>query len=195
MGEGRPAGLHLGDIIRQMKVAAGETYRPIPGEQDGVRIQVGFLWETAAEYMADGLSLEDALDTAFKRLMVGHSRPLATQVRAEKDGIHMTPDAFDSARGHLLSYKATWRSLSKARSKEDFEANFWTWVVQEASYAYALGVDSVTWVVLWVCGDYTGAKGPKVLQATARWTPEELVENWRIVLQHAKSLDEGAVAS
>ena len=194
MGEGRPEGLHLGTVLKQVKKAAGETYRDIPGEQEGVRIQVGFLWETAVEYMAAGLSLDDALDTAFKRLMV-HSHSLATQVQVKKDGILMTPDAFDPGRGHLLSFKATWRSFAKAKSKEDFESNFWTWIMQEASYAYALGVDSATWVVLWVCGDYSGPKSPKVMQATVRWTAEELTENWRIVLQHAKSLDSTAAES
>lgn len=146
---------------------------------------VGFAWEVAAEYMASGMGLDEAIDLAFKRTMVALNKTTMKQVRLEKDGIHMTPDGLDPIKGELISYKATWRSLGKAMTKEDFETNFWTWKMQEASYCLAAGVDTVTWVVLWVCGDYKGAKGPKVMQATAVFTPDELADNWRVVLKHA----------
>ena len=193
MGEGRLEGLHLGEIIQQMKKAAGEGYKnSITEKQLGVYAQVGFLWETAAEYMTAGLPLEEAMDVAFKRQMV-HSNSLAKQVKVAKEGIHMTPDSFDAERGELISYKATWRSFKKAATQADFERNFWAWVTQEAAYAYALGVDTATWVVLWVCGDYTGAKQPIAMQARATWTAEELAENWRVVTEHAKSLDNSSL--
>ena len=69
MGEGRPPGLHLGQIIQRMRVAAGERTGNVEGDQDGVRIQEGFLWESALEYMVGGLRLDEALEVAFKRYM------------------------------------------------------------------------------------------------------------------------------
>lgn len=188
MGEGRAKGIHLSSIIHHMKVTSEGPYLPIAGEQDGVRMQVGFLWEHAAESMAAGMPLEEAIDLAFKRLMIGTRPQLVNQVKVEKDGVHMTPDSFDPQRGELVSYKATWRSLGKALTQDDFERNFWTWIMQEAGYAHALGVDTATWVVLWVCGDYKGAKSPRCMQATAKWTAEELAENWSIILAHKKAL-------
>ena len=57
-------------------------------------------------------------------------------------------------------------------------------------YAYALGVDTVTWVVLFQAGDYSKGRGtgPIMVQATAVFEPSELIENWRVVMVHAKGV-------
>jgi hypothetical protein len=190
MGEGRSPGLHLGSIIRSMKVAVGEKVEGPQGDQEGVRIQEGFLWETALEYMACGMPLDQAMDTAFKRYMVKCREGVTTQVAVEKDGIHMTPDAFNAVTGELESYKVTRRTLRKAKTQEEFCEHFWPWLVQEQSYCYALGVDTVRWIVLWQAGDYGKGVGsaPVVLSCTAVFTPEELVTNWQTVLKHAEGL-------
>lgn len=190
MGEGRPSGLHLSDLIKRMKVAAGENVEPVPGDQEGVRPQVGFIWETALEYMQTGLNHDEAMDLAFKRYAMNVKKDIVTQVRLEKDGIHMTPDAICEKVGELYSFKATYRSFRNAREQEDFEAKFWTWVVQEMSYCWAAGVDTAHWVVLWVVGDYTYPMRPLYLQATAKFSAEELAENWANVLSYARILAE-----
>lgn len=190
MGVGRPGGLHLSAVIHEMKVAAGEKVGEIKGDQPYMRMQEGFLWETALEYMIGGLSLDDAIELAFKRYMIALRNNICTQVALEKDGIHMTPDGLDKAEGVLESYKCTRRSLRSAI--EDFESNFWTWMIQEKSYAYALGVDTVRWIVLFQAGDYSIGKGtgPRAMECTAVFTPEELVSNWRMVLTNAEPLRE-----
>ena len=192
MGVGRPAGLHLSHVIHKMKVAAGDNVGQIPGDQDGVRMQEGFLWESALEYMIGGMPLDEAIELAFKRWMVALRGNIATQVKLEKDGIHMTPDGFNKVEGELESYKATRKSYAKALTQDEFESNFWPWLVQEQAYAYALGVDTVHWIVLFQAGDYSKGRGtgPRVVQSTAVFTPEELAENWRVVMTHAESLRE-----
>jgi len=192
MGVGRPGGLHLSAVIHEMKVAAGEKVGEIKGDQPYMRMQEGFLWETALEYMIGGLSLDDAIELAFKRYMIALRKNICTQVALEKDGIHMTPDGLDKAEGRLESYKCTRRSLKKVLTKEDFEMNFWPWLVQEKSYAIAAGVDTVTWIVLFQAGDYGKGKGtgPRAMQATAVFTAQELVDNWRNVLVNAEALRE-----
>ena len=128
MGTGRGTELHLGAILKYRKVAAGESVDDIPGEQPWLRAQVGFLWEWAIEYVLAGMSIDDALELAFKRHMRA-LRPMVRQVRLERDGIHMTPDGIDSPR--LLSWKATWRGAGKAgygldpdEGLREFEDNF-----------------------------------------------------------------------
>lgn len=190
MGEGRSAGLHLSAVIRAMMVAAGESVGPVEGDQEGVRLQEGFLWERALEYMVAGLPFDEAMEVAFKRYLVSLFRPVVKQVVLEKDGIHMTPDGLDWKIGRLESYKVTRKSLRRALAKEDFEANFWNWMVQEKAYAWAAGVDSCRWVVLWAAGDYSKGpgSGPRVLECVCTWTVDELKANWDAVLRHAEGI-------
>ena len=190
MGEGRPEGLHLGEIIHRMKVAVGESVSDVPGDQPFVRMNEGWLWEVALEYVAAGMGLDEALEVAFKRYMIALRKGDGKQVRVEKDGIHMTPDFFNPSAGEIESFKCTRRSLRKAQQQAEFEENFWTWLIQEKSYAYALGVDTVRWVVLWAAGDYSKGQGtgPRMLQSVGVFEPWELVENWRMVMVHAEAM-------
>jgi hypothetical protein len=102
----------------------------------------------------------------------------------------MTPDALDPKAGRLESYKATRRSLRKAYTAEEFETNFWPWLVQEMSYALACGVDECRWIVLWAAGDYSkgAGSGPRTLECIVQWTRAELEANWESVLVHARGL-------
>ena len=190
LGEGRPPGLHLGAVLHRMKVAAGDKVDGVEGDQEGVRMQEGFLLESALEYVAAGMTLDGALELAFKRYMIAIRSGITRQVAVERDGIHMTPDALDPERGLIESYKMTRRSLRGARTQEDFEANFWIWLCQEKSYALACGVDTCRWIVLWQAGDYSRGvgSGPQMLECTATFTPEELLANWATVLMHAEAL-------
>jgi hypothetical protein len=190
MGTGRGAELHLGQIVKAMKVAAGEKVGDIPGEQPWLRAQAGFLWEQAVEYTLAGTGFEDAMDLAFKRMMRALRTDIARQVKLVRDGIHMTPDGHDARR--LYSWKLTWRGQGKAATLEDFEDNFWTWHVAEKAYAAAAQVAGLLpagdatcrFEVLWVRGDYRGAGGPKALATEVTWTEDELVSNWCVVLAH-----------
>lgn len=212
MGTGRGAELHLGQIVKAMKEAAGEKVGDIPGEQPWLRAQCGFLWEAAVEYTLAGMGFEDAMELAFKRMMRMLRTDLVRQVKLVRDGVHMTPDGIDNgyrpgemvpvvALGdplpprlgrRLYSWKLTWRGQGKAATLEDFEENFWTWMVAEKAYVAAAqfmgmlpaGDATCRFEVLWVRGDYRGAGGPKALATEVTWSSEELASNWQTVLKH-----------
>lgn len=171
-----------------VKQASGENVDDIPGDQPYVRMQEGFLWEYALELMAGGMGREEAMDVAFKRYMVNLRGHVVKQIAVERDGIQMTPDGFSPQLGELESYKCTRRSLSNAKTAEEFENNFWIWMMQEKSYCLAVGVDTVRWIVLWQAGDYGKGlgTGPQVLQATAKFSTKELLDNWKAVCKHAE---------
>ena len=114
-------------------------------------------------------------------------RDVGTKVNVERDGIRMTPDAFYPTLGEIDSYKNSWRKMPVTQA--EFEDKFWKWVAQEASYCYTVGVDTARWIVLWNRGNYVDIRGPIVMEATAKWSADELAENWRVVLEHNKSLD------
>lgn len=187
MGTGRGSELHLGDILKEKKIAAGENVDDIPGEQPWLRAQTGFLWEAAVEYHIAGMPIDEALELAFKRHMRS-LRQMSRQVKLELDGVHMTPDGIWGKA--LLSWKATWRGQGKAADLQSFEDNFWTWHDAEKAYCWAAqkagllpeGEATCRFEVLWVRGDYRGAGGPKALGCEVTWSPDELAENWRIVM-------------
>jgi len=193
MGTGRGAELHLGTIIKEMKRAAGDNVESIPGEQEWLRAQCGFLWEQAVEYVIGGLTIDEAIELAFKRHMRA-LRQMARQVKLERDGVHMTPDGIDGR--YLLSWKATWRGAGKAAELESFEDNFWAWHTAEKAYCAAAqiagllppGDATCRFEVLWVRGDYRGAGGPKALACEVTWTPEELEANWSAILAHRERM-------
>ena len=186
--ERRAPGLHLGRIIHRMKVAAGENVGDIPGDQPFVRMEEGFLWETALEYVIAGMPMDEAIELAFKRYMCALRSNVVKQIALEKDGIQMTPDGLDTANGVLESYKHTRKKLPA--TQEDFEAKFWPWMVQEKAYALCAGVDTVLWIVLFAAGDYSRGigSGPRMVQCQAVFTVEELMDNWRTVLKHSEGM-------
>jgi hypothetical protein len=190
MGEGRAEGLHLGAIIRAAKAAAGERLDAPEGDQPGVRVQEGFLFETIVEYLIAGIPFDEAVNLAFKRYCLSLRAGIVKQIALERDGIHGTPDALDPSVPRLESYKSTRRSLRNARTQVEFEQHFWTWVMQEAGYCHMAGFDRVRWIVWWQAGDYSrgAGTGPCVLEATARFTQDEMAANWKGVCAIAERL-------
>jgi hypothetical protein len=192
MGEGRPTGLHLSDIIRDMRVAAGKPVEGPEGEQEGVRMQAGFIWETVVELMLAGADLYSAWELAAKRYMAAVRCDVVKQVQLEKDGIHMTPDGVDFATGAVESYKATWRSERKADSADEFEDHFGFWLNAEASYCLAAGVDTCRFFICWMNGRYSfrQGEGPSWKMYEVVWTEEELLDNWTAILKHKAAREE-----
>jgi len=189
MGVGRAPGLHLGAIIKVMREAAGMSQGAPEGDQDGVRLQEGFLWEKVVELVLGGMPQWEAWDLVWKEwLLKGPRAGVVTQLRLERDGIHMTPDAWDPKAGILESYKVTRKKLPHTQSQ--FETNFWPWLTQEQAYALAAGVDTVRWYVLFAAGDYSKGPGtgPKAVMGTATFTAEELVNNWAAILVYRDSV-------
>jgi hypothetical protein len=154
MGSGRPSGLHLSEIIGSIRQGFDEPLYPID-DAAKIRFIEGFVWEIALEYVHSGMPLDAALGLAFKRHMTACREGIAKQIKLEKAGIHMTPDGYDDAIGVMESYKMTRKNFKKARTQHGFEEHFWGWIVQEACYCWAQGVDTARWIVLFINGDYT----------------------------------------
>jgi hypothetical protein len=194
-GEGRPAGLHLGRVIHEAKIASGESTGEVEGDQPSARVQEGFIWETVVEYVIAGLPVDEAVELAFKRHCMMLRSGVTKQLQLVRDEIHGTPDGLNPmgpavvipelgiawpAEPEMESYKATRRSLRHARTQSDFESQFWTWVMQEAGYLHMAGLRRVRWCVWWLAGDYSKGKGtgPQMLEARARFEVDELAKMW-----------------
>jgi hypothetical protein len=182
MGEGRPEGLHLSDILYgsmyEAKFGKPPGFKnPTGDEQPNVRAQMGFMWERA-------------IDHVWVDFMQQQPMKVDTQLHIQKDGIHMTPDGveYGGDENILHEYKATWRSLR--RWEEDPEEEFITWFWQVKAYCHALGINRCKFFLFFVNGDYRYAKGrgPIVVTQEFEFTDAELEDNWREILLHAKKI-------
>jgi hypothetical protein len=185
MGEDRPKGLHLSDIVREMRKAA-KLSQGIEGEQDGVRMQLGFVWEHTVPLVLEGMPMDAALAHSYKRYMLQARAHVVTQVQTSLDGVLMTPDAFDAQEGIIDSYKLTWKSMKKAASGDEFAENFWPWLVAEKAYCLAWGVDTTRFFIGWVNGDYSykPGRGPQIGIYDCQYTEDELRSNWGSVMAY-----------
>lgn len=182
----------IGEVVHYAKVQAGENVGDIPDDQPGARIMEGFLFEQIIEYVMAGMGFDEAANLAFKRYMMHQLRTgVVKQVRLVKDRLRGTPDGDNPAAEELESCKATRRTLRNARTGEDFEANFWTWLMSDKAYLHMAGRRRVRYFVWWLAGDYSKGKGtgPQMLTATCEFTEDELVKNWNDVLAFKARID------
>lgn len=187
-GHGRPGGIHASHCIQRYRKIRGAKDGP-QGEQDGVRMYMGFLWEWA-------------LELAFKAIGFVRSPLVLKQLRLEVDEIHMTLDGLDVEHEEpiLEESKLTWRSmrwLSSDEAKnpltlaEALSVNFWSWMMQVMAYLHGASVHLgrpvrvVRLYILFVMGDYSFQKkrGPQVRVFELRFTDEEVATNWKLMVQ------------
>lgn len=188
-GQNRPEGLHLSEIIRERKVAAGEKVTGVEGEQPELRMQIGFLWERALETAwKEYVQIADLEGLPFRR-----GRRLS-QLRLVEDGIHMTPDGDDLDEHWLEESKFTWRSMRKW--EPDPAEYFDSWLGQTKGYVRARNIQrklldmpplhGVRFFIFWAGGDYSfkPGRGPQPTATEVRFTDEELEEHWQTVLRY-----------
>jgi hypothetical protein len=205
-GEGRTAGLHLGEVVRYiMTVGMGKDWSSEIDEGTKVRFLSGFVWEVAlevgfAEWARRGWLQRDGV---------------LTQVELEKDEILMTPDAIDlesvvtlptgERSRKLEQYKFTYKS---SRRVDDFEGSFDYWLMLDKAYCHAanhvFGVEpapflAVDYHVLFAMSDWAKGKPPAPSYGGApsgeppvvvrcSWSMQELEEHWQMILGAAESL-------
>ena len=213
MGLGRPKGRHLSEILSAMDAAAGKEMSTPPGEQEWMRAQVGFLWEKAIEYVAQGMDYHDAMEEVWGELLLA-SRPVEKQLHFEYDNIHMTPDGFHTEEEVLEEYKFTWRSSNKwgalpvveGEEREKVEVNasperhFSRWLGQVRGYIHAGNkikawprpIHTCRFIIFWAGGDYSykPGRGPQPTQCMVTFPPEELEEGWEVVRAYRDWLEE-----
>jgi hypothetical protein len=170
MGTGRSSGLHLSSLVKAaVQEITGKKLESIEGEQEGVRAQMGFLWERAMEY-------------AFTEYMNAERKGIKKQLKVELEGVTGSPDGLSVKDSVLEEYKCTWRSMR--RWNEDPEGNFLYWFMQVKGYLHMLGLTKVRFFIFWVNGDYTykPGRGPQVTTQEFEFTEEELSDNWALLI-------------
>jgi len=180
MGEGRSPGLHLSDVINNMKACLGETY---PDSSGGENFMVwGFIWE---------MLVPKILARYF-----GFQRPLRVlQGETKLDGIACTPDAINTDDGYLEEYKATWigqkRLGPEDQTDEELLENllnnpdpktarkFYWWLVQLRANCWVQGTERARLVIAFL------SFPPRFRCIEFEFPEQELRENWRMLLREA----------
>ena len=172
----RPSGLHVSGMVKSaFKALFAQESKPIEGEQPFVRALAGFLWERAlehafTEYMQVDRGIVNKQD--FVQLTLPDGRIVTGTPDGLKDDV-------------VEEYKATWRSMRKW--SEHPEEEFWMWVAQVKAYCHMTARTKARFFVFWVNGDYSykSGRGPQVTTCEMEFTPEEIEDNWRILLAHS----------
>lgn len=170
----RSSGVHLSDIIRYIdntvmnpgKRPASESLSQAELARAGSRWEMGFIWEVLVE--------EVFMRRMLERLRLQKQDPLIFR------NLALTPDADSEPEERIFEFKATWYS---SRRGEEFEDNFWHWIMQIKAYCLAKRRLKATIFVFWVNGDYKES-GPMVIRYDFEFTPQELEENWQIIENH-----------
>lgn len=191
MGEGRSKdGLHLSQIIRELLIATGRPLELPPQEQPFTRMITGFMWERA-------------LERAFIEWYQLSRGSMLIQPEVKQDGIYMTTDGVDLGERIVVEEaKATWYSARgwpgwdlKDPLNYDpkvMDEKFWGWQVQVMSHVRFYGGNTARIIPYFVNGAYfrkgEQPRGPVVLPVEFTYTPDEIEENWRMVLNMAESM-------
>lgn len=185
----RSEGLHQSDIIKSICVELDPKRFDPSKPFDRVRLETGFAFERA-------------LEGGLIRRHPGLIRP----GEVECDGVCGSPDGVitDTEPWRITEYKATWMSsgVSNAVCKAAYagdataieqcvsaisQQKFWHWIVQMKGYCYMTNLPDA-WLIAWFCmGDYNRAfGGPQMLSFYFHFSDRDLVENWSMLISHAK---------
>lgn len=151
-------------LIKCIETQIGKTYGK--GFSDrAATMEVGFIWE-------------DVLEHQFAQRM--GNRPdevVVDPIIASPDGIGLDPE--DDSRLVLEEYKCTWTSTNKDISGR------WAWLVQTKTYCHMLGLDTVVFYCLHLCGNYRDKREPTFLVYRIQYSERELAENWAMIVNNA----------
>lgn len=171
-------GLHLSSIIKSILVGL-----------DPKRFGGGLTSSSYARFEV-GYALEDMLTR--RRL----ERGVLLQQSVEKDGVRMTLDGLDilTPGWKVLESKATWLSLRDPAPKGKLgmprtpdHPKFRHWIWQTMGYCHGVDTNRALLEVLFVNGDYRPSQ-PVLKAWELEFTPQELQENWAMVLNAKRSL-------
>jgi hypothetical protein len=173
-GPGRSSGVHVSEIIRSIEneVTKPGKRRPYDSLTSDEKRRMG-------AYVTGGFAWEEVIREAVVAMHLASSDRFIPPGELELDGIHGTPDWFDTEDWCIEEFKATWRS-----SRRPITQDFWHWWVQIRAYCHMLGVRTARLRVFFVNGDYRNS-GPQIKMWQATFTPEELIMNWAMLHQHA----------
>lgn len=178
-GVPRSGGLHLSTIIRSLYAhtfkGGGRDYTSVGG---------------GTEYMALGFAWERVLERVIAEVFPSE-RILLHPGEVVSDGIAMSPDGIDTVDALLEEWKCTFKSAVKRPDTGDFP----TWMAQIKAYCRALEFTKCRLRILHLRGSYFKpledgkvADGPIVRTWLLEFTQQELDDNWRNIVNHAKEL-------
>lgn len=168
-GQSRSPGVHVSDLIAlHMSKLYPDLYdtSALPEQTGENWKRMGFLWE-------------DVLTQFFAAKI----RDAAHVTRASElvlDGVIGTPDwiTWDEAGVILGESKLTWKSK---RNFDLYDPKFLAWLFQMRAYCRMLETTRAALTVIWINSDYSRFV-PEVAQYDIVFTPQELVENWTMLL-------------
>ena len=161
--EPRAEGLHLSTLISRIMADAGMTPKAGGFADIELTAEIGLLWE-------DVLSLTMGNKYAVRPPQIC------------EDGIWMSPDGIaDDPEGKyplvVEEYKATWLSANKCPT------GVYKYMAQVKAYCRALGTLCTVMRIFHLNGDYRGS-GPLYKVSRIEFTPQELDENWAMILRY-----------
>jgi len=170
----RPDGVHLSDIIKlltkelfpkdfydEAKLGAAEYAR--------VRLQ----WEL-------GLVWEDVLSAGLGNRYAPRWEP-----RQTKEGIWLSPDGIEIVQNDGVNVVHEYKLTSLKSDKTPKAVIRWMWQVK--SYCLHFGAMEAVFHVLYTRGNYQPPFTPQYEVYKETFTPQELIENWQMLVNYAKS--------
>lgn len=170
LGLARSGGLHLTPIIRDIE----HTMKP----RDE--------WCTEDElafFGAGGFLWERVFGEAHRDSVV--SGDLVRPGEWSLDGITGSPDLIRQSDWCLIETKCTWKGLRQWEPLT-LERNFWLWVAQVKSYAKMIGTNTAEIHVFFVAGNWRPPV-PTVRSLRLKFSDQELDNNWKMIVNHAKN--------
>jgi hypothetical protein len=164
--------LHVSDIYKSINQELDPKRFSDDGGPNLEKMEVGLLFESI---------LEEALAQKYGTFRPGE---------VELDGVLMSPDGLNMTDEALEEFKCTW--MSSRHGIVDLygypNQKFQHWFWQMKAYCYALGCRKAILTVLFVNGDYDRANGmnPQLKRYRIEFSEEELVENWSMLVNHAR---------
>jgi hypothetical protein len=171
----RSKGLHLSSILESVEQTLAPRDYDSEGRDWEPYRKLGFVWEKAlqAAYLQSAIDQGDLVDPG----------------EVHKDGVAMSPDGLN-LQGHLEEWKLTWKSSRRVET-DGIDGAFPRWFWQMKSYCLGLGTNVAILRVFFVNGNYgwlkgKGDSGPEERSWKFTFTERELLDNWNMLINHAK---------
>ena len=165
--ETRSKGLHVSDIYQKLYQSI-DPNRYTEGEPNPYKLALGLAWEAHLE----------------KVLEASGAHAYRPDELLSPEGIAYSPDLIIvNGSDHVGEIKLTFMMDSKSLDDPKFDK----WLTQAKAYCYHLGIPRARFYVLFVMGDYKKHRDPIMRVFDIEFSPRELTENWRTLLNFAKS--------
>jgi hypothetical protein len=165
----RTPGIHLTAITKDMLLTSGINRAgrsQMSQQEQHLTFEKGFLWERI---------IEAALQAQMEVDMEASPYDLIRPGEVQMDGIYMTPDAINIRRNCVEE----WKSTAMRSANFDIPTRRIEWLWQAGAYARYFGMTKATFRV-W----HHAEMPPVVTQFDVEWTPQEIEDNWRRILDH-----------